>query len=113
MNDIYDEVISRLTKKVIESKQHSQEVNVEEVEEVQVKEISQKSKSIASVEEIQLSDDSWMTISEANCTQDDIKIEQTADKNTNEITDKINELQCKTMKNVEDFLKETLEQEPQ
>jgi len=33
-----------------------------------------------------------MTISEANCTQDDIKIEQTADKNTNEITDKINEL---------------------
>jgi len=40
MNDIYDEVISRLTKKVIESKQHSQEVNVEEVEEVQVKEIS-------------------------------------------------------------------------
>jgi len=33
-----------------------------------------------------------MTISEANCTQDDIKIEKTADKNTNEITDKINEL---------------------
>jgi len=53
MNDIYAEVLNRLTRKVIESKYKTQEVKVEVVEEeVQVKEISQKSKSIASIEEM-------------------------------------------------------------
>lgn len=114
MNDIYVEVLNRLTRKVIESKYKTQDVKVEDVEEeVQVKEISQKSKSVASIEETQLSDDSWMTISQTDCTVDDIKIEDQVDKNINEITNKINELQSTFLKKIEDDLKNTQSQEPE
>lgn len=102
MNDIYQEVLNRLTKKVVESKYKTQDVKVEVVEEdLNTKENSLKSKSVASVEEMQLSDDSWMTISQTDCNDNEIKIEKTEDKNANEITDKINELQADCLKSIE------------
>jgi len=48
-----------------------------------------------------------MTISQTDCTVDDIKIEDQVDKNINEITNKINELQSTFLKKIEDDLKNT------
>jgi len=42
-----------------------------------------------------------MTISQTDCHDNEIKIEKTEDKNANEITDKINELQADCLKSIE------------